>query len=150
VLISISWLTLGSPLAEGCFACPGKHPLTAAWLCTAMQLQGRRSFLRAPPLCPCREVMVQRCAQWLCALSVRRALCFPNTPSLSTSQLPLRSPLASPQSLRTYSQLQGHPSCALMMFSCCQDLAHTCIERNSWFFSPPLLIASRATGLLES
>lgn len=37
-LISISWLTLGSPLAEGCFARPGKHPLTAAWLCTALQL----------------------------------------------------------------------------------------------------------------
>lgn len=81
--------------------------------------------------------MVQQRTQWLCALSMRHALCFPNIPSLSTSQLPLRSPLASPLSLQTHSQLWGHPSCALMMFSCCQDLTHTCIERNSWFFFSP-------------
>lgn len=39
-----------------------------------------------------------------------------------------------PLSLGTHSQLHSCPSCAVMMLSSCQDLAHACIGRNSRFF----------------
>lgn len=76
--------------------------------------------------------------------------CKPS-PSVSTSELPLPSPLASPPVPGDPKPAARCPSCAAATFSCCQEKGScSCLRwKKQQLFFPPS-VASRAAGLLVS